>query len=155
MSIELVALNGHTGQLTEGAANGIVEAMRKGLTWQKAAKLVGVKVSTVRTWLTRARKGEEPYASFLARCDAASTDAEYRMAQIIQDAAPGDWRAAAWYLERRHGWTKEVRVDASVEVVTRYRELSDEDLDRLIEEQGEGSQIEKIDCPMIFDVDSE
>ena len=49
----------------------------------------------------RARKEEEPFLSFFQSVTRARAKSAYVLTAVIRAAAPTEWRAAAWLLERR------------------------------------------------------
>lgn len=67
-----------------------------------AAQACGVGASTHRSWMTRGKKGEEPFAAYRAAIKAAECTAEARAVAVIVDAMLTDWKASAWYLERKN-----------------------------------------------------
>jgi len=80
----------------------ICKALDLGSSLRGAAAHAGISPGTITDWLSRGRTGEEPYASFAARCDLARAAWEVRsLEQIEAAAAGGAWQAAAWRLERR------------------------------------------------------
>jgi len=85
----------------------IIDAVRKGAFRKHAAAAVGVTEAALNHWLVQGRDGREPYVSFATELDRAVADDAIRMQDIINRAAEsklggGDWRAAAWNLERKH-----------------------------------------------------
>jgi len=93
--------------------------MQGGLYLEEACALVGVTPNSVRAWKRRGEEAldaagddldavpeeEQPFAAFLRASARAEAAAIARAALQIQQAAAGpvegDWRAAAWFLERR------------------------------------------------------
>ncbi len=66
-----------------------------------ACARAGVAKSTVAEWVLRGERGEEPFAEFSARWAQARARAQATLLENIRGAAAsGDWRAAAWALER-------------------------------------------------------
>lgn len=60
-----------TSPAFEAAREGLLASVRAGLTVDEAARLAGVRVNTVRSWLSRGRKAPEgPYGRFAAEIDA-------------------------------------------------------------------------------------
>jgi hypothetical protein len=71
-----------------------------------ACDLVGIHESTYRRWVGWGEAGEEPYASFLELAKQSRAAYVQGRLRIIEQATTtlglgkGDWKAAAWYLER-------------------------------------------------------
>jgi hypothetical protein len=91
----------HITELTPEVQDTLLRLAGKGLSYRMMADAVGVSVGMLSSWR---RLGEDPaneyYYHFivaLKKCRAIGL--ESRMDSIIE-AAPTDWRAAAWYLER-------------------------------------------------------
>lgn len=87
--------------LTLNDLNGqrIVECLKAGNTLTCAASTARVPFTTLQLWLRRGRKGEQPYADFLGRCNEAMTEQErVCVARVI--AGEQGWQGAAWWLER-------------------------------------------------------
>lgn len=107
---------GRPSKLTVAVQARIVEALEAGQFLATAARAAGVHPSTVRRWVERgeaeeqrrtdggaARVTEQPFHAFAAAVEQADATAEGRAVATI--TASPDWRAAAWYLERRHPTT--------------------------------------------------
>jgi hypothetical protein len=84
----------------------------------RAAALCGVVDSTVTKWKERAAEDPDgPHAAFFAAVATARAAREAELLDLVHAAAEdlvedgktrrGDWRAAAWVLERQHGYTRE------------------------------------------------
>jgi hypothetical protein len=98
----------------------VARLLRAGNYFECACEYVGISESSGYAWLARAREamehpdevpeGEEIYVQFLEATREATRSAEARNVALIQQAAQGgsagDWRAAAWWLEKRlqHTW---------------------------------------------------
>lgn len=94
---------GRPSKLDDLTAQRIVAAVETGAPWYMAAAAGGVSRTTLKNWKARARDGEEPYASFLARLEKAEANGAVAMLDVIQNAAKsGTWQAAAWVMERRY-----------------------------------------------------
>jgi len=66
-----------------------------------ACARAGVVKSTVQDWVARGERGEEPFATFAARWAQARARANAVLLDHVRGAsAGGDWKAAAWLLER-------------------------------------------------------
>jgi hypothetical protein len=112
-----MAENGRKTALTPQVHATIVEALRRGNTREDASAIARITSRTLRNWMSRgeAEDAEEFYASFAADVLEAETDARTKMIDEIRLAAGKDWKAAAWYLERRDPNWREHR-NASVEM---------------------------------------
>jgi len=82
-----------------------------------ACAQAGVHKSTVMEWVQRGADGEQPFADFAGRWAQARARAQAVLVGNIRDAAAaGDWRAAAWALERAN--PEEYPREPSVTVTT-------------------------------------
>lgn len=107
-------------KLTPALRERISQALSAGASYRAAAVSAGVGDSTLRAWLARGRveqaagrpargtqraikraRREAPYVELLESVEQAAARAEVRAALLIAKAAETDWRAAAWFLERR------------------------------------------------------
>lgn len=82
----------------------IAAAVREGASFDDAARIGGVSPSTAHRWLAA---GAEPGASkafreFRESVTRARVEAKLSMVALVRAAAVTDWRAAAWWLARRH-----------------------------------------------------
>lgn len=84
----------------------ILERLREGAFKKHAARAAGIAHQTLEDWLSRGANGEEPYASFAEEVERAIAEDAVRNQGIITQASrekiEGDWRAAAWNLEKKH-----------------------------------------------------
>lgn len=129
-------MTGRPTKLDETRAEAIEKSIAAGGSRLSAAAAAGVHDSTLREWLQRGAKGEEPYAAFRARIKRAEAEAEQAMVGIVREAAlDGTWQAAAWWLERRRAKTYALKRDMKVEFASlneeqaraKYRELAGKD----------------------------
>jgi len=88
--------------LTPEVADKIVNALKMGNYRSAAAKYAGVEVATLKLWVTRANKGEQPFLDLIDRMKSAEGEAEASLVATIRRAANDTWTAAAWLLERKH-----------------------------------------------------
>ena len=72
----------------------VLEAVRHGTSRTGAAKLIGIHYETLRAWIA----SDSEFALAVTRAEG---DMERTMVALIREQAVMDWRAAAWYLERR------------------------------------------------------
>lgn len=85
-------------KLTPEVEKAICDAIRDGLTYQAAAEVSGIAVSTLNEWL----KDERPrFIQFSEAVRRANAEAKKELLRRIREASRKDWRAAAWILERR------------------------------------------------------
>jgi hypothetical protein len=90
-------------KLTDDLALRLAEALTR-LPIALACDLVGLGRSTFYDWVSRGSAGEAPYAEFVHLV--MSSRAQYVQEQLVaidhaaREGSKGDWRAAAWYLER-------------------------------------------------------
>ena len=88
--------------LDDLTAQRIVDAVKLGAPWYLAARAGGIGPSTLRDWKARGRKGEAPFAAFLARLEKAEAEGAVEALRHIREAgSKGAWQAWAWMLERR------------------------------------------------------
>ena len=85
---------GRRSKATEARIEALVIALGTGCTREAAARHAGIDRTTLYRWIERD-------AAIRIRVEKAEADVEVRLAAQIVQAAPVDWRAAAWLLERR------------------------------------------------------
>jgi hypothetical protein len=78
---------------TEDRATEIVQNIELGCTRKRACAIVGMSTDTLTRW-------EKADAAFAARLNVAEARRDRSLIVDIRTAAKGDWRAAAWLLER-------------------------------------------------------
>lgn len=94
------------------------QALRMGATYALACKYAGFSYSRYREWMVDAEQNPETsmYRELPALVAEAESDCAVRMLAQVQKAAPDDWRAAAWVLERRYEeYAKKSSFEAAVE----------------------------------------
>jgi len=83
----------------------IVKHLQNGAYQVHAANAAGVSMTSLLKWVGLGREGVEPYVQFAIDVDRARADDAVRNQTVISAAAvgkiPGDWKAAAWNLERK------------------------------------------------------
>lgn len=107
---------GRPSKLTQKVAARIEELLVAGCSMREVATVVGLDYSTVKKWLQRGREAKSgEYFAFFTRVTRARERCTASLTEFIQKAAPEDWRAAAWMLERRapKRWTKTQSVEVS------------------------------------------
>lgn len=119
---------GHPTQprLTEAVEELIVQLVGGGAYLKTAAQFAGVHRETIRRWRKRGetdlqRSNESPYAAFARALARAEAQAEATRVLRILAAGENDWRANAWFLERRYParWGAHPKVNSAVEVDAR------------------------------------
>ena len=85
------------------AVDKLCSALLAGNTIRNACVMARLDDSTFFRYMAEAKDAEEgsPLKSFDARVKEAMATAEHRNVMVIQQAAPKNWTAAAWFLERR------------------------------------------------------
>lgn len=80
----------------------LCDALLAGNTTQIACALAGLGETTFYRWMKEAEDAPKghPLRQFRESIKRAIAEARHRNMMIIQKAAPKDWRAAAWFLER-------------------------------------------------------
>lgn len=83
----------------------VVENLERGAYQVHAANAAGISIATLQRWVKLGREGVEPYVRFAEDVDRARANDALRNQAVISAAAvrkvPGDWKAAAWNLERK------------------------------------------------------
>ena len=117
---------GRPSKLTPALQAQIVEAIRAGNYAEVAARHVGIASSTFYDWMKRGANGERRFSEFADAISEAEAFAQARAVTIIANAMAVDWRAAAFFLERKfqEQWGRHDRTDVTM---TTKR---DEDLER-------------------------
>lgn len=93
-------------KLTKEVTDRICLAIRAGNYSKVAAAMAGVSETTYYKWLELSEKpnAKKEYKEFRESVEQAEAEAEVAaIARIRQAADNGDWKAAGWYLERKHG----------------------------------------------------
>lgn len=83
----------------------IIAALRRGALKPHAAQSVGIHANTLESWIEAGNAGDERYEAFAIEVEKALADDALRNQAVITMAAigpiKGDWKAAAWNLERK------------------------------------------------------
>ena len=87
-------------KLTPELQEQIVKYIKSGNYIETACDAVSINKQTYYNWLERGEKGEQPFLGFLDAIKKAKAEAIMRNVLIIQTAAPKNWQAAGWWLER-------------------------------------------------------
>ena len=99
---------GRPTKLTPEVQADLVQAIRLGATRELACDYVGISTTTLYRWLQQGDVAEDgPYREFRdAIKKAEGRGAVEALARIQTAAKDGSWQAAAWLLERRHGYRR-------------------------------------------------
>lgn len=93
---------GRPRKLTEELQERICNHLRAGCYRNITCDLVGIDVSTLNDWEKKGREGDPDYIGFsLAIKKAGAHPFDVALAAIFGAIDKGDWKAAAWFLERR------------------------------------------------------
>ncbi|MBG89530.1 MAG: hypothetical protein CMO80_21905 [Verrucomicrobiales bacterium] len=97
--------------------------MNLGCTYELAASYAGIHVSTLFGWLAKGREGMEGFSEFFDDVKKAEAQCAMGALGIVIQAArgtpgnnDGDWKAAAWLLERRHQYDKKERPSIEINI---------------------------------------
>lgn len=101
----------------------VLDAVRSGVWFEDACLDAGVSAECVRNWARQGdAAGEGPYFEFACALRKARREANAPHLVNIHAAEEKDWKAAAWYLERkerkRFGPQVKIEVDALFDKVT-------------------------------------
>lgn len=95
-------------KLTSGRVDALLEALKVGLSYERACQIAGIDNSTLNNWRRKAKEpdADPAYAEFAEKFEKASAEAEMFHAQNIKDQSVDDWRASMFYLKARnpHDW---------------------------------------------------
>lgn len=95
-------------KISETVVSKICTAIKLGCTVQLAAGYAGIHVRTLYFWLQRGQDDKTgQFRDFYTRYkEAEAIGAVNNLACINSAAKGGDWRAAAWILQTRHGFSQ-------------------------------------------------
>ena len=107
----------HAPKFTTAIGDKICTIVRRGNFRDMAVAQVGISRQTMYNWIRWGGEGREPYAAFLAKLEAAESEAEDVLVVHVRQQAKLDWRAAAWLLERRGSkrWGYKAQVEFTVD----------------------------------------
>jgi transposase len=113
------APRGRPSKFTTEIKDNICEYIAQGNYLDTACRLAGVDYTTFRGWMVKGeQEGKGEYFEFLRQVRLAEAQAESeRVRLILQAGRLDDWKANAWYLERKYPdrWGKKEHIDAKVE----------------------------------------
>lgn len=79
----------------------VCRAVQLGVPIGVACAIEGIGRQTLYDWRARGKDGREPYAAFLRELERSLADLEHHITRSLVLHTALDWRAAAWWLERR------------------------------------------------------
>ena len=137
---------GRPSKFTPSAKKRAIEATLIGATRDIAAQYAGVQTATLYGWLARGRREiDTEYSKFFDDMKMAESQCAVKCLALVQQAATTNWHAAAWFLERRHRYTKDPQ--PQIEVETDGESIS---VNQLLEEiQSTDSLLMLLDGPVI------
>ena len=92
---------GRTPKLTPERSEEVCKYLRAGNYISTSCAAAGIGESTFYAWMKRGEEEKDGvYREFVESVSRARVEAEVRNVALVQRAATGDWRAAAWFLER-------------------------------------------------------
>jgi len=104
-------------KLTKVAQAKIVDAISKGNTDEASAAYGGITPRTYWRWCQKGRDGVKAYADFYAAVKAARGVVEMKHVAVVEQAVEAkDWRAAAWWLEKRRNarWGRHEQIEVTL-----------------------------------------
>ena len=104
------AKNGRPTAYCDDIANKIIDAVRSGLTMERAAELVGMNPGTIQGWVSKR-------PTFGRSIKKARREHEVSLLRSIELAGEKSWQARAWLAERVHGYAQpSARLQVSADV---------------------------------------
>lgn len=102
---------GRPTSLTPEVQRKVCASLREGNYLETAAGAAGIHRNTLRNWIVRGEKGEEPFAEFLGAVKMAEDAGEKLLLSEIRQGVDA-WQARSWIMERRwpNKWGGRVRM---------------------------------------------
>ena len=115
---------GRRTKLNKIRKTAILEAIELGATYEIAAESAGISKSTLFAWLKRGRQETRGnFKDFLHSVKKAESAAAIGALKTIVSASnDGDWKAAAYLLERRHNYKRDSQHLRSDQITTEQKE---------------------------------
>lgn len=99
---------GRPSKFTKARKDRIILAIAAGCTYEMAADYAGISRTTLWGWLRRGEDSKhKAYCTFLNDVKKAEIEGAMVHLGTITAASAKDWKASAWMLERRHGYSKD------------------------------------------------
>lgn len=125
---------GRPTRCTPEVVDRLVKLVKIGVPTAVACRTEGLGKATMHRWRVEAAAGVEPYASLIAQLQVAQSQAAAQITMQLVKASQRDWKAAAWWLERRvpaHFAAKQ-----SVRVQNVNTNMTDAELDEAMAKHG-------------------
>lgn len=121
---------GRPSKFTPELGLSICRLVMTGVPIGEACRVQGIGRNTLHVWRTAGAAGRAPFAAFLEEIERAQAQAVASITMHVVKAAQKDWRAGAWWLERRcpelYGTKQTVRLEKAP------ADMSDAELDAAI-----------------------
>lgn len=99
---------GRPSKFTKQRKERILEAIRAGCTYEVASDYAGITRSTLWAWIKKGELGKDKnYQTFLNEIKKAESEGCISLLGTIKQASLKDWKAGAWILERRYGYSRD------------------------------------------------
>ena len=99
--------------ITDTLVELVEEAAELGMTVNLMSDYVAVSRSTFYAWLSKGRQyPDSTYGDFLAAVRRGRSRSAVKLLAAVRRASGTDWRAAAWLLERRHQFNRNLDIEA-------------------------------------------
>ena len=99
---------GRRSKFTKERKERIIQAISAGCSYEMAADYAGITRPTLWAWLKKGEAGtDKNYLTFFSDVKRAEAEGAITNLGTIQEASAKDWKAAAWLLERRHGYSRD------------------------------------------------
>ena len=99
---------GRRSKFTKARKERIIQAIGAGCSYEMSADYAGISRQTLWNWIKKGEEGNDrAYVTFLDNIKSAEIEGAMANLGTIQEASKKDWKAAAWILERRHGYSRD------------------------------------------------
>lgn len=99
---------GRPSKFTKERKDRIIEAISAGCTYEVASDYAGITRSTLWAWIKKGELGKDKnYQTFLNDIKKAESAGCIALLGTIKQASSKDWKAGAWILERRYGYSRD------------------------------------------------
>jgi hypothetical protein len=125
---------GRPTKLTPEIGNRLGKLVAVGIPLSVACQVEGITKKTLRNWRKKAADGEQDYIACIVELDKALAKAEVAITMNVVKAAQVDWRAGAWWLERRRPERYGAKQTVTIEKAP--ADMSDDELDSALARHG-------------------